>query len=105
MRSTAAPQGKLGAWSAQDVDTDAGHLVVALEECTYLTVVFPVVPISQFLDHLSAAVGLALSDLGALRDVAHAEAQAIALGGRFARNDNRSLLGSVTDVTFRASRV
>ena len=98
-----APQLKLGAWSAQDVDTDAGHLVVALEEFTYLTVVFHVVPVSGFLDHLSAAVGLALSDLGVPLDVANAEAQAIALGGTFARNNNRSLLGSVTDVTFHAA--
>ena len=48
----AAPQRKLGAWSAQDVDTDMGRLVVALEEFTYLTVVFPVVPVSAFLDHI-----------------------------------------------------
>lgn len=99
----AAPQRKLGAWSAQDVDTDVGRLVVALEEFTYLTVVFPVVPVSAFLDHLSVAVGLALSDLGVPRGIGDAEAQAIAVGGTFARNDNRSLLGSVTDATFHAA--
>ena len=86
----AAPQRKLGAWSAQDVDTDVGRLVVALEEFTYLTVVFPVVPVSAFLDHLSVAVGLALSDLGVPRGIGDAEAQAIAVGGTFAQRQPQS---------------
>ncbi|MEQ1731775.1 MAG: hypothetical protein ABL982_25665 [Vicinamibacterales bacterium] len=93
---------KLQAWSAQDVETAAGHLVVALEEVTYLTLVFPFEPFPVFLHNFSAALSMALRDLGVPTAIAEAEAEAVVLQSRFAKNDNRSLQGSVTDVTSHA---
>jgi hypothetical protein len=50
----------------------------------------------------AASVGAVLEDLGISIDVAYEEATAIAEGAMFAKNDNRSLLGSVKDVSFHA---
>jgi hypothetical protein len=82
------------------VSTAAGHIIVALEESTYLTVVCPFVPLPGFLPAFAASVATALQGLGIPGGVVDSEAAAIVSATTFARNDNRSLLGSVNDVAF-----
>jgi hypothetical protein len=93
----------LGAWSAGEVLTRAGPLVVAIEESTYLTAVCPLVRLPAFIRVFAASVGAALEDLGISTDAAEREVMAIVEGVTFARNDNRSLLGSAIDVAWHAS--
>lgn len=93
---------RLGTWSACEVMTRAGHLVVALEESTYLTAMCPLVRLPAFVRVFAASVGAVLEDLGIQTDLAHLEATAIVEGATFAKNDNRSLLGSLNDVSFHA---
>jgi hypothetical protein len=93
---------RLEAWSARDVPTAAGPVVVALEEATYLTIVCPLVQLPGFVPAFAASVGAALEDLGISADLIQSEVSAIVEGASFARNDNRSLVGSVNDVAFHA---
>jgi hypothetical protein len=83
--------------------TRAGYLVVGLEENTYLTVLCPLLPQPEFIHTFGAAVEVALGALGLPAGVAQGEAQAIVKEAAFAKNDNRSLLGSVNDVAFHVS--
>jgi hypothetical protein len=82
------------------VATPQGLIGVGLEETTYLTVVFHLAPVPDFVQVFAIAVGEALLDLGVPFKVANREAATIAAVGRPARNDNRSPIGSVNDVTF-----
>ena len=91
---------RLAAWSVREVPTPQGLIGVGLEETTYLTVVFHIAPLPDFVPVFAAAVGHALLDLGVPLKVANSEASAIAAAGGLARNDNRSLIGSVNDVAF-----
>lgn len=93
---------RLTTWSARDVTTNAGRIVVALEEATYLTVVFPLVPLPDFLRAFTSALASALDALDVAGAHVASEVDAIGRSARFARNDNRSLLGSVNDVAFHA---
>jgi hypothetical protein len=74
----------------------------ALEESTYLTVVCPLFPLPAFASTFAVSVATALHGLGIPAAVVDAEVAAIVEGTSFARNDNRSLLGSVNDVAFHA---
>ncbi len=94
---------KLGAWSARELPTRAGYLVVGLEEHTYLTVLCPLVPQPEFIHAFAASVEAALGALSVQVRIAQLEAQTIVKEAVFAKNDNRSLLGSVNDVAFHAS--
>jgi hypothetical protein len=91
---------RLAVWSARDVSTAAGRIVVALEESTYLTIVCPLVPLPAFASTFALSVATALHGLGIPAAVVDSEVAAIVEGTSFARNDNRSLLGSVNDVAF-----
>ena len=99
---TDAHPSRLAVWSARDVSTAAGRIVVALEESTYLTIVCPLLPLPGFVPAFAASVGTALESLGIPTDLAQSEVAAIVRSVSFARNDNRSLLGSVNDVAFHA---
>ena len=77
--------------------------MVGLEETTYLTVVCPLAAEPEFIGAFAAAVEAALQDLGVPDETAEIEARAIVEDARFAKNDNRSLLGSVKDVAFHTS--
>jgi hypothetical protein len=55
---------RLAAWSARDVPTAAGRVVVALEESTYLTIVCPLLRLPDFVAAFATSVGAALEDLG-----------------------------------------
>jgi len=94
---------KLGAWSARELPTRVGHLVVGVEEHTYLTVLCPLLPQPEFIHAFAASVEAAFGALGLPVRIAQRETQAIVKEGVFAKNDNRSLLGSVNDVAFHAS--
>ena len=94
---------KLGTWCARELSTRAGWFVVALEETTYLTVLCPILPQPKFLLAFSASVGAGLEAVGISRRLATLETLALLERSRFAKNDNRSLLGSVNDVAFNAS--
>jgi uncharacterized protein DUF6933 len=101
-RRTDANTSRLPVWSARDVPTAAGRVVVALEESTYLTIVCPLLQLPGFVAAFATSVGTALEDLGIPADLVQSEVSAIVEGVSFARNDNRSLLGSVNDVAFHA---
>jgi hypothetical protein len=94
---------RLAVWSAHDVSTAAGRVVVALEESTYLTIVCPLVRLPDFVRVFAASVGAALEDLDIPIGLVQSEVSGIVEGVSFVRNDNRSLLGSVNDVAFHAT--
>ena len=96
-------KGKLGAWSVQELPTPFGHVVVGLEETTYLTVVFRLNMLPAIIGDLAASAATALTDIGIERETADQEARSILAVPRFAKNDNRSLLGSVNDVAWHVS--
>lgn len=91
---------RLAAWSVREVATPQGLIGVGLEETTYLTVVFHLVPGPDFVRVFATAVGEALLDLGLPLTVVTREAATIAALGSPARNNNRRLIGSVNDVAF-----
>ena len=91
---------RLGAWSVRDLQTPSGPLTVGLEETTYLTVVCPLFTLPDFLVAFANSTAIALRDLGISSREADTEATAIVEGARFAKNDNRSLIGSLNDVAF-----
>lgn len=93
---------KLRAWSARELLTRSGPVLVALEETTYLTVVCPLLPLPQCLLSFAASVATQLGILGVPDTVIEIEVKGILERARFAKNDNRSLLGSVNDVAFHA---
>lgn len=93
---------QLAAWSARAERTDAGNMVVALEESTYLTVVCPLVPLPMFVRVFAASLGAALDVIGVPPGAVDIEVEAVLDRTTFAKNDNRSLLGSVNDVAFHA---
>ncbi len=91
---------RLQAWCARELFTPVGPVVVALEETTYLTLVFPLFPLPDFNAAFAAALASQLSVLDVPEAAVEAEVEAIVHRARFAKNDNRSLLGSVNDVAF-----
>jgi hypothetical protein len=62
--------------------------------------VFHIAPLPDVVAVFAAAVGHALLDLAVPLKVANREAAAIASAGCLARNDNRSVIGSLNDVAF-----
>jgi hypothetical protein len=94
---------RLADWSMGEFPTAVGLLAVALEETTYLTVLCPALELPGFLLAFAAALETALEDIGVSTSMAQAESHALVRNARFAKNDNRSLVGSVSDVGFHAS--
>lgn len=91
---------KLGAWSAKAVVLPEGSFCVALNEPTYLTLVFPFVPLPAFLGVFSAALRIELEHIGIPEVIIRAEVAPFFGEVTFAKNSNRSLLGSLNDVCF-----
>jgi uncharacterized protein DUF6933 len=91
---------KLRAWSARELLTRSGPLLIGVEEITYLTIVCPLLPLPQFLHSFAASVATQLEILGVPAAVIEIEVAGILDRAHFAKNDNRSLLGSVNDVAF-----
>jgi hypothetical protein len=91
---------RLASWCVRELATPDGLIGVGLEETTYLTVIFHIVPLPNFAPVFATAVGEALFDLAVSFRAADRESAAIAASACFAKNDNRSLLGSVNDVSW-----
>ena len=89
---------QLGIWSAKAVSFTEGDLVVAVNELTYLAVVFPLAPLPEFLSEFGHAVGTLLEALGYSQDLVRAEAEPFLLHTAFAKNSNRSLIGTLNDL-------
>jgi len=63
----------LGSWAAKVVRLDGRELVLALNERTCLTLVFPLTPRKNFRLHFAEALSNALGDLGVPRAMVQAE--------------------------------
>jgi hypothetical protein len=90
----------LGRWAAKAIGLPEGDVVVALNELTYLPVIFPLMPLPDLLAGFGYAVGRLLEDLEMPERVCRTEAQAFLSGTSFAKNGNRSLVGSLNDVCY-----
>lgn len=73
----AIPGVLLGSWGAKLFRDRERYLVVAVNDRTYLTAVFPFVDRQRFSTDLSAAVGTALHDLGIPEAIVRAETAVI----------------------------
>jgi hypothetical protein len=91
-------KGRLGLWGAKPVLLPEGDFCVAMHEATYLTLVFPLAPLPAFLGHLTAALVFELELLGIPGPTIAAELRDSFERIEFARQSNRSLLGSLNDV-------
>lgn len=89
----------LGPWAAKVFRYNRRDLVIALDERTYLTVVFPLAPRTQFRSSFANAVANALADLGVAKSIARSEIAAIEFEP-LTRLTNRSMAGSLNDLEF-----
>ena len=91
----------LGPWWAMVFACDGRELVIALDQRTYLTVVFPFAPGKQFRVNLSQALRLVLGDLRLPEPVVRAESAAVEFGSLGRLND-RTVIDVLNDVQFFA---
>lgn len=89
----------LGAWAAKLFHHHRRGLVIALNERTYLTLVFPIAPRVRFRATFATSLGWALEDLGVSTPAAEQEAAVIDFLP-MARLTNRSMTGSLNDLEF-----
>ena len=89
----------LGSWVAKVFRDRERNLVIALNERTYLTVVFEFVPRERFAAELAIAMSNALRDLGIPERIARAEAAAAELMP-LARLDRGEIADVLDDVQF-----
>ena len=89
---------RLGDWSAKVVDEPDGSFCLAVNERTYLTILFPFVGLLLFQHAFASAVGLELVHLGIPPATIALETESLLMRAIFAKNTNRSLLGSLNDV-------
>jgi hypothetical protein len=94
---------KLGVWSAKCVHVPEGDFCIAVNETTYLALVLPLVPLPEFLVAFAFSLGTQLETLGVPGPHAVAEARSFLEGTAFAKNSNRSLLGTLNDLEFHFS--
>jgi hypothetical protein len=71
------PGASLGSWAAKSFRPAGKDLVIALNERTYLTVVFPLSPRKDFRANFARAVADALTDLGMPEAIVQAESTAV----------------------------
>ena len=89
----------LGSWAAKVVRFDRRDLVIALNERTYLTVVFPLAPRGEFRSNFASAVADVLSDLRLPKEIVRSESAAVEFEP-LARLTNRSMTGTLNDLEF-----
>jgi hypothetical protein len=89
----------LGSWAAKVFRYHRRDLVIALNERTYLTVVFPLAPRVQFRSNFATALAQALEDLGVTTAIVRAESAAVEFQP-LARLTNRSMGGTLNDLEF-----
>lgn len=92
---------RLGAWCANVAYFPEGCFVVALNELTYTTIVFPLLPLPEFILPFSLSVGIQLSEAGIPTDVIQTEVEPFQNHVVFRKTSNRSVLGSLNDVCLR----
>lgn len=93
------PGVRLGSWAATVCRFGRRDLVIAIDQRTYLTLVFPLAPPTGFHAHFADALAALLGDLGMPEDVVHAERSAID-AEPLSRLTDRRLAGSLDDVEF-----
>jgi hypothetical protein len=89
----------LGSWAAKLFHYDRRALVLALNERTYLTLVFPLSPRAKFRTHFATALEWALADLGVAPSSIEQETAVIDFLP-LARLTHRSMTGSLNDLEF-----
>ena len=89
----------LGSWAARTFKVDGHALVLALNERTYLTVVFPVEPRDTFRSRFADALRMALQDLGVPLGSGVLESSAVEVAP-LARLTDRTLLTALSDLQF-----
>ncbi len=89
----------LGSWAAKVFRYYRRDLVIALNERTYLTVLFPLAPRVQFRSNFANALANVLDDLGVLGATVRAESAAVEFEP-LARLTNRSMTGTLNDLEF-----
>ena len=95
---------RLGAWAAKAVPLPGRACCVALNETTYLTLAFPLLSVPAFEGVFAAALRLELEHMRIPAGVIGAELAPFFEKVTFAKNSNRSLLGSLNDVCFHFAR-
>jgi hypothetical protein len=89
----------LGSWAAKVFRRDRRDLVIALNERTYLTLLFPLAPRQQFRSHFANALANVLEDLGVSEAIVRSESAAVDFEP-LARLTNRSMTGTLNDLEF-----
>jgi hypothetical protein len=89
----------LGSWAAKVFRIDRRDLVIALNERTYLTVVFPLARRQEFRANFANAVGNVLEDLRLPEEIVRVESAAVEFEP-LARLTNRSMTGTLNDLEF-----
>ena len=89
----------LGSWAARVSRFDRRDLVIALNERTYLTVVFPLAPRGAFRSNFASAVANVLRDLRLPEEIVRSESAAAEFVP-LARLTNRSMTGTLNDLEF-----
>lgn len=89
----------LGSWATKLFHYDRRGLVLALNERTYLTLVFPLAPRAQFRAQFASALRWALHDFGVPSPAMEQESMVLDFLP-MARLTNRSLTGSLNDLEF-----
>jgi hypothetical protein len=90
---------RLGNWAATYHRFDRRDLVIALDQRTYLTLVFPLAPRTGFRARFADGLAAALEDFGVPEDVVCAERAAINFEP-LARLAGRTLIRSLDDVEY-----
>jgi len=89
----------LGSWAARVSRFGRRDLVIALNERTYLTIVFPLAPRRSFHTSFAGAVASVLGDLRLPEETVGSESAAVEFIP-LARLTNRSLTGTLNDLEF-----
>ena len=89
----------LGSWAAKVFRHCRRDLVIALNERTYLTVLFPLAPRVQFRSNFAIALANVLEDLDVPEAAVRAENAAVEFEP-LARLTNRSMAGTLNDLEF-----
>lgn len=93
------PGVRLGSWAATYHRFDRRDLVIALDQRTYLTLIFPLAPRTGFRARFADALATALVDFGVPKDVVCAERAPINVEP-LARLADRTLIRSLADVEY-----
>lgn len=89
----------LGSWAAKVFRCARRDLVIALNERTYLTLLFPLAPRRQFRLHFASALANVLEDVGVSEAIVRSESAAVEFEP-LARLTNRSMAGTLNDLEF-----